>query len=191
MRRLLVLAAAVLTVVGAVAPAVSARAGRAAAPYCGITWGSVPETRAGMATRPITNVRAGRHDCYDRLVIDLGGAPDRFGPGRLGYDVRYGPVSEDGSGRPIPLAGGADLNIVVRAPMNNIVTGQPTYTPRDRNHLVNISGFRTFRQVASGGSFEGQSTIGLGVRARLPFRVFILEGPGTGARLVIDVAHRW
>jgi hypothetical protein len=29
------------------------------------------------------------------------------------------------------------------------------------------------------------------VRARLPFRVFVLRGPGSGSRLVIDVAHRW
>jgi hypothetical protein len=54
-----------------------------------------------------------------------------------------------------------------------------------------VAGFSTFRQVAYGGSYEGYTTIGLGVRARLPFRVFVLSGPGTGARLVIDVAHRW
>jgi hypothetical protein len=57
-----------------------------------------------------------------------------------------------------------------------------------------VKGFRTFRQVAYAGSFEGQTTFGLGVRARLPFRVFVLAGsPGDrhGAMLVIDVAHRW
>ena len=41
------------------------------------------------------------------------------------------------------------------------------------------------------GSFEGYTSIGLGVRARLPFRVFMLDGPGTSSRLVVDVAHRW
>ena len=56
---------------------------------------------------------------------------------------------------------------------------------------MNVSGFDTFRQVASGGSFEGYTTVGLGVRARLPFRTFVLPGPGAGSRLVIDVAHRW
>jgi hypothetical protein len=45
--------------------------------------------------------------------------------------------------------------------------------------------------LASAGSFEGQTTIGLGVRARLPFRVFTLDGPGNGSRIVIDVAHHW
>jgi hypothetical protein len=51
---------------------------------------------------------------------------------------------------------------------------------------VNVSGYRTFRQVAWAGSFEGQTNIGLGVRARLPFRVFTMPG-----RLVVDVAHLW
>ena len=54
-----------------------------------------------------------------------------------------------------------------------------------------MAGYGTFRQVAWAGSFEGQSTIGLGVRARLPFRVLVLDGPGDDARLVVDVAHSW
>ncbi|HEY8820344.1 MAG TPA: hypothetical protein VIM49_00085 [Dermatophilaceae bacterium] len=54
-----------------------------------------------------------------------------------------------------------------------------------------MNGFSTFRQIASGGSFEGYTTIGLGVRARLPMRAFVLAGPGTGSRVVIDVAHHW
>lgn len=41
------------------------------------------------------------------------------------------------------------------------------------------------------GTFEGYTSLGLGVRARLPFRVFALDGPGDGSRLVVDVAHRW
>ena len=56
-------------------------------------------------------------------------------------------------------------------------TGAPTYVPADRNELVNVTGWRTFRQVAYGGSFEGYTTIGVGLRARLPFRVFTLSGP--------------
>jgi hypothetical protein len=60
--------------------------------------------------------------------------------------------------------------------------------------LVDVNGFRTFRQVAWAGSFEGTSSIGLGVRARLPFRVIAITGlPHTanGTRVVIDVAHQW
>jgi hypothetical protein len=51
--------------------------------------------------------------------------------------------------------------------------------------------YRTFRQVAYAGDFEGQLTLGLGVRARLPFRVFVLESIERSPRVVIDVAHRW
>ena len=54
-----------------------------------------------------------------------------------------------------------------------------------------MSGYRTLRQVAWAGSFEGQTSLGVGVRARLPFRVTVLDGPGTGSRVVLDVAHRW
>jgi hypothetical protein len=39
-----------------------------------------------------------------------------------------------------------------------------------------------------GGSFEDYTTFGLGVRAKLPFRVTRLSSPG---RVVVDVAHRW
>ena len=63
--------------------------------------------------------------------------------------------------------------------------------PANPCELANVAGYQTFRQVAYAGSFEGQTTLGLGVRARLPFRVFILAGPGDGSRLVVDVAHRW
>jgi hypothetical protein len=45
--------------------------------------------------------------------------------------------------------------------------------------------------VAWAGSFEGQTTLGFGVRARLPYRVLTLAGQGQGTRLVIDIAPRW
>jgi hypothetical protein len=191
MRKILVLAAVAIGVVGGLAPAVAARS--SAAPFCGITWGSLAKTDPAHTTGPITNVRAGRHGCYDRLVIDLAGpATTAPGPQRAGFDVRYVTrVVEDGSGRPVPLAGGAFLQVIVHATAFNAVTGAPTYTPANRAAVVNVAGFQTFRQVAFAGSFEGQSTFGLGVRARLPFRVFVLAGPGTGSRLVVDVAHRW
>ena len=90
-----------------------------------------------------------------------------------------------GTGNPIPLAGGASLQITLRAHGESLTFADPS-------HIANVTGFRTFRQVASAGSFEGVTVLGLGVRARLPFRVFALTGPGAGQqRLVIDVAHAW
>jgi hypothetical protein len=160
-----------------------------AARACHVAWGSQAKPAAGVrsATDPVTNVRAGQHRCFDRLVVDLS---DTRG---VGYDVRYAPVFTEARGLPVPLRGAADLRIVVRAPAYDL-SGHATFSPRNPREVVRVTGFRTFRQVAYADSFEGQTTFGLGVRARLPFRVFVLAGsPGDrhGARLVIDVAHRW
>jgi hypothetical protein len=178
------------------APLVAAASGaEAATPYCGITWGSQdkplrPVTNAvgspGAGVDAITNVRTGRHACFDRLVIDLGVR------GGAQYTVRYvGVVVSQGQGATIPLRGGARLEIVVMAPAYDRNTGAPTYHFTNARELRNVAGYPTFRQVAYGGSFEGYTTIGLGVRARLPMRAFVVNGPGGSSRVVIDVAHRW
>lgn len=155
----------------------------AAAPYCGLTWGSTPEYSKVYTGDVITNVRSGRHACFDRLVVDLRGGDVP------GYRVAYTAVTEQGSGKAVPLRGAADLRIIVHAPAYK--DGKATYLPKNRKEVVDVSGYRTFRQVAWAGSFEGQTTIGLGVRARLPYRVFVLDGPGNHTRVVVDVAHRW
>lgn len=155
-------------------PAISGAAPASAAPYCGLVWGSLTEDAGQMTAGDITGVRSGRHACYDRLVVDMTGDP-------VGYRVEYVKVvKQDGSGFPVPVAGDARLRIIARTG----ATGVPS--------MPSVSGYRTFRQVRWAGSFEGQTTLALGVRARLPFRVFVLDGPATGtSRLVIDVAHRW
>ena len=58
--------------------------------------------------------------------------------------------------------------------------------------MPSVSGFRTFRQVRWAGSFEGQTTLGLGVRARLPFRVLTTYDATTNrSKVIVDVAHTW
>ncbi len=171
------------------APAVLVTTSAEAAP-CATRWGSTPEDRTPGSTGQVTNVRAGRHACFDRLVIDVGGEDVSFGS----YDIRYVPVvRQDGSGHPVPVRGAADLQIVLGASAYDQY-GNPTLAlPRPRE-MVDVTGYRTFRQVAWAGSFEATTTIALGVRARLPVRVFTLDGtPNSGhtPRLVIDVAHRW
>lgn len=157
----------------------------ASAAYCGITWGSTAKVATStIRPAPITNVRAGRHACFDRMVVDLRGRA-------AGYNVRYvHQVRQPGSGFVVPLRGGARLSVTVLAPAYNDA-GRPTYRPADPRNLVNVAGYTTFRQIALAGSFEGRTTFGLGVRARLPMRVFVVPGPGAGSRVVVDVAHRW
>lgn len=159
---------------------VGAAPAQAHTPYCGIRWGSLATDVSTGSTGQVVDVRAGRHACYDRLVIDVSGDA-------RGYFVRYtDTVRMDGSGAVVPLRGGATLEVVATAP---VLPTDAWFLPD--GELIDTTGYRTFRHVAWAGSFEGQTTIGLGVRARLPFRAFLLDGPGTGSRLVVDVAHRW
>lgn len=187
-KTLAALSAAALLIGGLTGAAAPATASTNPAPSCGVTWGSLPKSDQDMSRATVTNVRAGRHECFDRLVIDLSGHLE-------GYHVAYvDAVVQDGSGATVPLAGGAYLSVTATAPAHDD-SYRPTYSPANRASLVNVTGFSTFRQVAWAGSFEGRTTIGLGVRARLPFRAFILDGGAGGAaggsRLIVDVAHRW
>ena len=173
-------AAAVLVAAG------TGATGAQAATSCPTGWGSVARTGAAHAAGPLTGVRTGRHACFDRLVVDVAA------PARGAYDVRYVPaVRADGSGTRVPLRGAADLQVVVSAPAYDPDTGRLVYRPAHRRELAPTTGMRSLRQVAWAGSFEGQTTLGVGVRARLPFRVTVLPGPGRGSRVVVDVAHGW
>jgi hypothetical protein len=183
--RFLVLAVSALAALGVVTPAPAS-----ASPYCGITWGSQPKTADAGDREMVNDVRAGRHACFDRLVVDVGGEDTTFGS----YSVRYVPVvRQDGSGNAVPVRGAADLEVVVHAPAYD-EQGRPTFRPADPREVVDVGRYTTFRQVAWAGSFEGSTTLALGVRARLPFRVFGVAGTPNSddtPRLVIDVAHRW
>jgi len=147
-------------------------------------WGSLPEASKFAGAGQLTNVRTGRHTCFDRIVFDVKGKPSWF-------RVHYVPnVYTVGQGNLVPLRGGAKLEIILSVPSYDD-DYRSTYNPANRNELTNVSGYRTFRQVVDTGSFEGETTIGVGVRARLPFRVFTLGGQGSTSRIVVDVAHRW
>ena len=140
----------------------------ASASGCSVTWGSGAKAVTNSTHRTLTGVRAGRHTCYDRLVLDL----DRGGEG---YRVRYvSAVHDQGRGAVVALRGGAFIQVDDQS------------QARTRIAMPSVAGYTTFRQVAWGGSFEGYTTVGLGVRARLPFRAFRVDN-----HLVVDVAHRW
>lgn len=149
-----------------------------AAPYCGIYWGSLAKQSAPMTGGLVADLRTGRHACFDRMVFDIG-----VGSGTVGYDVRYvDKVTNPASGGVVSVAGGARLQITIHAPATK------RYPP---GGSTTFSGWGAFRQVTWVSSFEGYTDVGLGVRGRLPMRVFTLPHAAGGERLVIDVAHRW
>ena len=185
LRRRLLAAAAITTLAVSGAAVTAATASSAtstatsasAAPFCGITWGSLPKATspALLWSGRVEGHRSGQHSCYDRVVFDIG-----RGAGTLGYSVRYvSTVTSPGSGFPVAVTGGARLQVTINAP--SMLAASTT----------NYPGWRTFRQLRSVGSFEGYTDYGLGVRARLPMRAFVLTDTDGGRRLVVDVAHAW
>ncbi|QFZ22520.1 AMIN-like domain-containing (lipo)protein [Saccharothrix syringae] len=167
----------VAALLAAVVAAVLVAPATASAAVCETGWGTGPKSAWPTSRGALVDVRAGQHECYDRLVFDFTGVND-------GYSVSYVPeVVHEGSGKPVPLRGAGKLQITVDSPAYD-EAGNPTYVPANRAELVDVTGYRTFRQVAWAGSFEGQTSVGLGVREVLPFRVFALTG-----RVVVDVAH--
>ncbi|MDT0435102.1 MULTISPECIES: AMIN-like domain-containing (lipo)protein [Streptomyces] len=148
----------------------------AGAADCGVTWGSLDKSGASAVPARLTGVRAGRHACWDRLVLDVAGTDP------IGYSARYVDVlRQDPSGAVVPIAGGAVLEISLHAPRHDSA-GQP-YPPLP---AADVTGFTTFREFTFAGGSEGYTQTGLGVRARLPFRVL-----QSADHLVVDVAHTW
>lgn len=90
-----------------------------------------------------------------------------------------------------------DIGRTVDGPQGSAATGKGdrrgrvTYAPANWSEAIRVGGFRTLRQVAYAGSFEGVTLFKVGVRAHLPYRVLVVAGPGGHSRLVLDAAHRW
>jgi hypothetical protein len=153
-------------------------------------WGTEARARStAMTAASLYRVRAGRHGCYDRVVFDLNG------PEPVGYTARYVPVvTADGSGAPVPVTGGAVLEIVVRAPVHGADNQghQPGVSPpaigEDLVAPARLAGWASLTQVAFAGSFEGQTTVAVGVRERRPFRVWT-SGERHYRHVVLDIAR--
>ena len=151
------------------------------------SWGTDPEQASAQSRDALYGVRVGRHDCFDRVVFDVNGTAP------VGYAVRYVPlVHADPSDKPLPVPGRAVLQIVVLAPESGFddggrplaATGDYLYPARQ------LAGWSTLRAVRFGGFFEGRCTFAVGVRDRLPFRVFtVLDRTGHTRGVVLDVAH--
>ncbi len=157
-------------------------------------WGTGTKESALYNASPIYLTRIGQHDCYDRVVFDLNG------PEPVGYHVSYVPVViEDGSGREIPVAGKAALQVIVHTPTQGSPGDDSGHQPGvvfapSGEYLHGpggLEGWGALRGVRSAGSFEGQSTFAVGVRDRLPFTVTTWVDANQTGHVIVDIAHRW
>jgi hypothetical protein len=157
-------------------------------PQSGGTGSHVNST--AMSPSALYLTRVGRHACYDRVVFDINGSQ------AVSSVARYVPVVRaDGSGQRVPVPGRAALEVIVRAPILGADNQghQPwRKVPRIGQNVIapsQISGWSSLRAVRFAGSFEGQTTMAVGVRERLPFRVFVISERHY-QRVVLDISHR-
>ena len=166
-RLLLVLAAVAVTVFGLVAPASAAAA--------------VLRHHLGLAAqggrRPGRTGRADAHRRPGRAARLLRPAGHRRRAARPQRRVPRAVRAHGVHGRaraPVPLRGAADL-----PGRRSSAPSTRALQPPTRVRSWPSPGSRRSGRWPRAGSFEGQTTLGVGVRARLPFRVFTLAGPGS------------
>jgi len=136
---------------------------------------TVPATNEETAL--LTDVRAARHEGYDRVVFE-------FGNVLPGYDVRYvaKPVHADGSGLVVPVAGTHVVQVRMENALDADLTQESaplTYTGPQRLS----PGTPEVAELVRTGGFEAVLTWVAGLNDRVDFRVLTLQGP---PRLVVD-----
>jgi hypothetical protein len=125
----------------------------------------------------VTDVRVGRHDGFDRVVLELDGR------GTPGWDVRYvDSAVEQGRGQAIEVDGDAILQVTLTGTGYPADTGVEEYPGPDR---IAAAATETVTEVVFDSTFEGQTVTFVGVDGEAPFRVHLLEDP---VRVVLEVA---
>jgi hypothetical protein len=137
-----------------------------------------PATREASADAQVTvsDIRTGRQDGYDRVVLELGGT------GTPGWDVRYvDQAYSQGTGDPVEVAGEAVLQVTITGAGYPYDTGVEEWSGPDP---LPGNGTRTVTEVAWDATFEGTSVAFVGTTGEAPFRVYALEDP---TRVVVEV----
>ena len=141
--------------------------------------GTEPVTQEASADALVTvsDIRTGRQDGYDRVVLELGGT------GTPGWDVRYvDQAYGQGTGDPLEVAGEAVLQVTVTGAGYPFDTGVEEWAGPDP---LPGNGTRTVTEVVWDATYEGTSVALIGTTGEAPFRVYALEDP---TRVVVEVA---
>ncbi|TSD95292.1 hypothetical protein FOS14_18185 [Skermania sp. ID1734] len=144
------------------------------------TWNTLPD--GGGPDHPITTgtvsdvvPKPGR--CFDTVTFQL----DTSDP--VGYRAAYVPqVTQAGSGRVIPVDGGAEVQVSIKAPAADIAKFHNfTFTAGDD--------YQSLRQIVFAGSFEGVTTFGIGTASQTPLAVESHKDSAGKTQVVLYLAH--
>jgi hypothetical protein len=135
-------------------------------------------------TRLLTDVRVGVHDCLERVTFEF---KPRTGEadGPVSWKAAYQPppITEDGSGRTVPVKGSAYLVVTFSASGADLSqeAAPDTYTGPTS---LSAAGSTRIQQVRRIGDFEAVLTWVIGVDKQRPFHVTTGQGP---TRVIVDV----
>lgn len=133
-------------------------------------------TTAEPQTAKLKGIRTGRHDTFDRIVLDL------RGPVPSDIFRTWGPVlRQPGSGRLFWLYGCRFLTVRVENVTAHNAQGEPTYKGPRRFRTPKLANVKAVGII---GDFEGGVEIGIGARTQKKVRIFTLKSP---TRVVIDI----
>jgi hypothetical protein len=138
-----------------------------------------PDTADASTDARVTvrEIRIGRQDGFDRVVLEVGGT------GTPGWDVRYvDEAASQGAGEPVEVAGDAVLQVTLTGAGYPYDTGVEEWSGPDP---LGAADTEVVTEVAFDATFEGTTVAFVGTTARTPFRVYLLESP---TRVVIEVA---
>jgi hypothetical protein len=142
----------------------------------GLTLAAAPAMASQAPEIPeLVAVRCAHHPGFDRVTFEFrGGSPGK-------PSIRYvRSLTQDPSGKPVHLAGGAILQVVFHGVnAHDPDTGKSTVASTCRS-----PGLPVLREVAPAGDFEAVVTYGLSVIQRLPVKALELSNP---PRVAIDI----
>lgn len=120
----------------------------------------------------LVSVQASQGNGFDRVQFTF----DRALPS---WQVGYVRAVQDGAGARLPLRGSAVLGVTFRPALAHDSGGDPSFEPQSITPP-----YDSLRQVRLASDFEGRVRLGLGLRARMGFRVLEASDP---PRIMVDV----
>ncbi|MGV0405128.1 AMIN-like domain-containing (lipo)protein [Corynebacterium marquesiae] len=125
----------------------------------------------------VTDVRIGQHEGFERVVFELDGG------GTPGWFVDYADTpTQQGSGKTIDYSGETALNVNIDGVVYPFEAGKED----PRIGVVDAPTEGIVTQVVNGGTFEGRRQFVIGMNARKPYSVQVLDNP---TRLVVDIRN--
>jgi hypothetical protein len=141
------------------------------------TAGIIDKRSSVKSAAVLTEVRAARHENYDRVVFEFEGAE------MPSYHLEYidKPVRACGSGEVVPLTGDGWLEIRFEPAAAHTADGRATVANREQSPNLQI-----IKEMKATCDFEAQVEWVLGVASPNHYRVLELKKP---TRLAIDIKH--